>query len=160
MKSLVNKKKQKLLAKAKGRAFLLQCDYTELDAPPTQNVRNPFPMWAIVQAAMPNIPKTVKAQVTMTAVINGRRMTRTSVEEVPSVKFLGEEAYNNAGKTVNEITKEILENGFLANRQTVSQTINTLIKQGLVTKVRHTRPSTFPNRKASVSFCKYFMQES
>lgn len=148
-----------LLRIAQSKAKSLQENYNELEAPPTQNVRNPFPMWALVECALPTIqhPDTiVDVKVTRTAVINGKLVTRKSDEQVPIKEILGNA---NFGLTVNEIVAAIRNQGFIAKKTTVAMTISNLVSKGIVGKVRQTRKSIIPGRKSRISFCTYFLQQ-
>lgn len=162
MKSLVPKSQKNRLQVALLQAHGLQFNYNKLKSPSTQNVRNPFPMWALVQCAMPNLPKESKlitVNVTRTAIIGGKRIVQSSTEEIPAIKMLGTAAYDNAGITIDELVESIRNAGYIARRSTVAVAVNALMAQGIIARTRHTRKSKTPKRKGKVSFCKYFVQQ-
>jgi hypothetical protein len=163
MKPLVSESKKNLLNIAQIQANQLQRNYKTLKSPSTQNVRNPFPMWALVQSVLPSVPKfsrMVKVNVTRTAIIDGKKYSRTVTEEMPAIKFLGTEIYDASGMTMDEVTESIRAQGFIAKQSTVAVAISKLNAQGLIEKVCFTRKTPNRNRRGVVSCRKYFLQQS
>lgn len=147
------KLRKQFIKRTLASARSLQADYDILGAPSTQNVRNPVPMWALIQQALPK--SNVLATVKITATINGKRRSFSYKSNVPMKDFGG---MDSQGFTVEEVVKTIRDHGFIAHKSTVAVTINQLKAQGLVTAVRQVRPSKNPNRKGKVSFCRYVMR--
>lgn len=147
------KSRKQFVKQTLAAARSLQADYDILGAPSTQNVRNPVPMWALVQQALPK--SSVLATVKITATINGKRRSFSYKSNVPTEKF-GVGLSN--GLTIEEVVQTIRDHGFIARRGNVVAAINQLKAKGLVEAVRQARPSKNPNRKGSVSFCRYVMR--
>lgn len=150
------KSRSQFIKETLASARSLQVDYDILGAPATQNVRNPVPMWALVQQALPK--KTVLATVKISATIGGKRKSFSYKANVPSEKF-GNDVPN--GSTVEEIIQTIRDHGFLARKGNVMNAIHVLKAQGLVEVSRHTRqnPNKYWRRvKPTVSFCRYVMR--
>jgi hypothetical protein len=145
------KSKIQFLKKTLGSARSLQADYDRLGAPSTQNVRNPDPMWALVQQALPK--KNVIAIGNLWAIIDGKRKSIAYKALIPVEKF-GDDV--PSGATVEELVQTIKDHGFLAKKGSVNAAINSLKAQGLVEVTRHQRPSKTKSRR-NVSFCRYMM---
>lgn len=154
MKTLVHSTKKKTILKhAQRKAKALQKDYVSLEAPSTQNVRNAFPMWAIVQAALLPAPlptSTVDAVLQMSANINGKRIVKNTTRKVPILYVVGKDFYAPLGKSVNELLSLIRNHGFMATRANVASALKTLMRQGLVFRLPFSSKSNY----------KYFLQES
>lgn len=67
--------------------------------------------------------------------------------------------HNPEGLTINEVMQSLKEQGYIANKSSVGVALNSLVRTHNASKSRHNRPSKNPNRKGSVSFCRYFIQQ-
>lgn len=146
------KSRKQFIRKTLAAARSLQVDYDILGAPSTQNVRNPVPLWALVQQALPK--KNVLATVRITATINGKRRSFAYKANVPTEKF-GADLPN--GFTIEEVVQSIRDHGFIAHKGSVAGALATLKSKGLVESTRHNRPALTKSRR-NVSFCRYVMR--
>ena len=146
------KSRKQFIKDTLANARSLQVDYDILGAPSTQNVRNPVPLWALVQQALPK--KSVIATVRITANINGKRRSFAYKANVPTEKF-GADLPN--GITIEEVVQTIRDHGFIARKGSVAQALATLKTQGIVEATRHNRPALTKSRR-NVSFCRYVMR--
>ncbi len=147
------KSRSQFIKETLASARSLQVDYDILGAPSTQNVRNPVPMWALVQQALPK--RSVVATVRVSATINGKKRSFAYKANVPTEKF-GTDVSN--GFTIEEVVQTIRDHGFIARKSTVSVALFQLKARGLIESIRQARPSKSPKRKGVVSFCRYVMR--
>lgn len=143
------KSRKQFIKDTLAAARSLQVDYDTLGAPSTQNVRNPIPLWALVQQVLPK--KTVLATVKLTATIDGKRRSFAYKATVPTEKF-GTDISN--GISIEEVVQSIRDHGFIAHKGSVAVALATLKTKGIVESTRHLRPSLTKSRR-NASFCRY-----
>ena len=132
-------KNSKTLKDALVLAKMTQQRYTALKSPPTQNVRNPFPLRELVQDALPSLPRPdaiVKGKAKYTFTVNGQRFVKTSNVQMKLVEVVGTDFFVQNSLSASALVAKLRNAGYIANEGTVRLTLNLNRHAGLVQRVR------------------------
>ena len=121
------KRKQKLLlTEALALANAAQVDYEKLDAPRTQNVRNPLPMHTLIESVLPRLPAPddlIKGEARVKVTVLGRQILTYVPVNLPARDILGDDYLETEGMTIDDIVYFLRKEGYIAKRTTVAMTL-------------------------------------
>lgn len=124
----------RMLRRANMWASITQGLYNGIGSPSTQRVRNPFPMHALVEAALPTLPDPYKPlTVTAKYKVNGKTFTRKIT--APASQLLPAAEWQKQGKTVQDIIGDLEAEGFRAPEMGVRGALFKLSRLGLIENV-------------------------
>ena len=104
------------------QAHALQARYSNLKSPGTQNVRNPFPMWQLVQTVLPTIPHpldNVNAKVRVKFTVFGKKMVKTETKKLLAKDSLPANYWEKHALSVSDIITKLEDDGFICNPPSV-----------------------------------------
>jgi hypothetical protein len=111
--------RKQYLRKSMEHAHALQARYANMKSPVTQNVRNPFPMWQLVQTILPTIPHpldNVKAKVRFKFTVLGKQMVKTEIRNMLAKDSLPADYWEKHALSFSAIVALLCDDGFICNR--------------------------------------------